>query len=315
MTEERLDDLLRSMEYTLAARRRSPATIDQYQRSLIRFYQWLDARGEIDISAVTPGVVEEWMTSLQRTVVGKGADGLPKLMAPSTVRYNYAGLRGFYKWHSRREGYVTPFAAVESPSVPETRKDVVSTRDMKRVLDYLRAAGRLRDVALVGLLYDTGMRASEVCGVKTTDIVWANARQKQDVSFIKLEDTKNGETRDVPISYAAGEMLDLWLSKRKDKGNDWLFPNLRTGRPLTRSGLLQVVKEAFEDIGLKGIGPHDLRHTFATHFLDGDSAKVGDLMAIGGWRSEQMARHYTKDGKQRRAMKSHRENSPLSRLG
>lgn len=299
MIVENPDDLMRSLEYSMSARRRSELTIDQYRRSFRRFYQWLCERGEpASLAEVEPRHVEEWLV------------GLAKDLKPATVGWYYRGLRGFYRWHSKREGYSTPFFNIEAPRVPESRKDVVSEADMAKVLKHLRALGRHRDAAIIGLFYDTGMRASEVAGIRTEDIVWG----KRGDSFIRLGDTKNGEYRDVPFSYTAGELIDMWLSKRPNPHSPWLFTG-RRGTPLTRSGLLQIVKESFQEIGVQGIGPHDLRHTFATHFLDGEGAQVADLMTIGGWKSEQMARHYTKEGKQRRAMKSHRENSPLARLG
>lgn len=292
MTTESLDDVLRSLEYSLLARGRSGHTVRQYKNCATRFSQFI---GGSPLSTATRGQVEQWLLSLRQ-------DGA----APSTVYHYFTGLRTFYKWYSSRDGFTSPMAGISGPSVPEPEKRILTPDEIARVLAVLKAARRYRDCAIIALMYDTGMRASEVCGLRWQDVDWKE-------STVKLTDTKNGDIRIVPFSYAAGERLDYWRTKNKRRDLPWMFHGTR-GR-LTRSGLLQMIRKAFQEIGVEGIGPHTLRHTFATHFLDGSDAHVSDLMTIAGWKSEAMARRYTKEGKTRRAIKAHRENSPLARLG
>ena len=292
MTTEPLDDVLRSLEYSLLARGRSIHTLRQYKLAATKFSEFIDGA---PLRKATRGQVEQWLLSLRQA----GSK-------PSTVYHYFTGLRTFFKWYSIRDGFTSPMAGIGSPSVPEPEKRILTVEEIRRVLATLKAGRRYRDAAIIALMYDTGMRASEVCGMKWEDVDWKE-------NTITLSDTKNGDLRLVPFSYAAGERMDLWRSKGKRKDLPWLFPGTRG--QLTRSGLLQMIRKAFVEIGVDGIGPHSLRHTFATHFLDGSDAHVSDLMMIAGWKSESMARRYTKDGRQRRAIKAHRENSPLSRLG
>jgi integrase/recombinase XerC len=292
MTAEPLPDLLHSLGYHMGAKNRAQATVDQYSRALSRFYHWLAERGEPDLAAVRQGDIEEYLDALRQA-------GL----APGTVRYQYAGLQGAFKWHSRREGYPSPMLQMEKPKVPESHKDVVPLDEQRRIMLSLDRQKRYRDAAIVSLLLENGMRVSELCGLDVADLRWKTDE-------VVIRDTKNDEVRVVPFLPATGERLDLWQRKRTDKGSPWLFSGQR-GQRITRSGVLQMVKRTFDGLGWPNIGPHDLRHTFATTYLDANPHGAEDLKAVGGWKSDTMVQMYAKKGRARRSALSFRQNSPL----
>lgn len=284
-----IDEVLQSLRYHLEARNLSEHTIHQYETSLRRFYAW---RG--DLANVTPAVVEEYLASLRSA-------GL----ASVTLRWHFAGLQGFFKWHARREDYANPTLGMEPPRIQERPKDVVGLADMRRVLVLLDRRKRYRDAALISLLLESGLRISEALSLNWSDIDW---RQRE----ARLPQTKNREAGEVPFLAGTGERLDLWRSKRRDKSAPYVFPG-RNGR-LTRSGALQLVKKAFAEIGLPAISPHDLRHSFATAYMDANPEGEAVLKVIGRWKSDTMVRRYSKKGREARAKAAFRESSPMNRL-
>lgn len=83
---------------------------------------------------------------------------------------------------------------------------------------------------------------------------------------------------------------------------------------LTRSGALQMVKRVFRAHGIEGISPHDLRHTFAMTYMDSNDARVEDMMEVGGWKSDSVARYYAKHSQKRRAIRASRKHLPGAKL-
>lgn len=293
MTGHISDNKLRSLEWGLKAARRSPHTIRQYRHCAVRFSEWLLR----DPSDATREEVVRFLSDLQGQY------------RPATVRHYFNGLRAFFKFLVD-EGDIasSPFDKVKAPTVPEVPKDVLTLKEVGDALSALDAQKGLRDAALVSLLIDTGMRASEVVSIRNGDINW------EDMT-ITLSGTKNNDVRVVPFGESTGSRILRWTRGRKDSG-EFLFvgSRRRAGLQLTPNGVYQIVNKAFTRLGHPEIGPHDLRHTFATLYLDDPDARLDDLREICGWKSEAMARRYTKQGATRRAIAGHRRSSPLSRI-
>ena len=180
----------------------------------------------------------------------------------------------------------------------------MSVGDMAKAMRFLHDARRWRDAALVGLLYDTGMRASEVANLRTDDIDLEHG-----VAVIRH--TKGKRVRRVSFSDECARLLDrYWRRARKDP--EWAFNG--TKGKMRRDGIYDVVTRVFRDAGVPGvISPHDLRHTSASHV----AAKMGesDMMALYGWEDAAMARHYTRQVRAELALKAHKSASPLKALG
>ena len=156
------------------------------------------------------------------------------------------------------------------------------------------------------------MRAAELTRLCVEDV------DLRDEFEVLIRSSKNGDVRSVPIDVQTAKRIDRWLRHRRDKGHERLFTGERShvGHPLTPNGLFQIVRSIFRDAGIEGsIGPHDLRHTFATTFMGNAGAQEGDLMMLGGWRSPEIARHYAKAARAQHAKAAHRRFSPVGKLG
>jgi len=295
MTRAKFDDVMRSFEYSLRAAGKSQHTINQYLGSPRAFLEWY---GRDPLQAKRHDI-EGWLAELS------------KRLAPATVAHLYSGLKAFYRWLLEEDEIAEdPMAKVRKPKVPETEKDIVPAEVMARVLSELDSTRQYREAAIISLLYDTGMRANELVGLRVDDIDW-------DEQVILIRKTKNAEIRVVPFSNQTGLRLRRWLRKRPHQDAEHLFTAQRgpaAGRPLTTSGLRQIVQSVFEGKTRGSITPHDLRHTFATHFLEDETARPEDLMTIAGWKSDAMLRRYTRSRKQARAIAAHRRLSPVARL-
>jgi site-specific recombinase XerD len=296
MTAVSFDNTLRSLSYSLRAQRKSEHTVRQYTASARKFHSWFQGRDGFP-AGVTRQDIVSWLAHEQEL-------GL----APASIRHDYAGLSAVFRWLVEEgELETNPMWKVRPPAVPASPKDVVSVDIMGKVLAGLDKAKAYRDAAIISLFYDTGMRVSELAGVRLQDVDW-------DAMTVSLADTKNNEARTVPFSVTTARRLDRWQRNRGDPESPCLFTG-KKGGPLTRSGLLQLVKRTFKPYGLTTISPHDLRHTFATHYLDSPEAREGDLQSIAGWKSPSMLGRYTASTREARAIRAHRRLSPVERLG
>jgi integrase len=287
--------MIRSFERHLRAENLSPSTRLQYTGSAERFEAWL---GERDLMAATRADVESWLVELHER------------QRPATVRYRYLGLRAFYDWLlDEGEIEASPFGPpgarrIRPPELPETAQDVVDVEAIARLFRLLDRHKRWRDAVVIAVLYDTGMRASELAGALSENV-------DLEAGTILLETTKGRRPRLVGIAPETSRYIDrYWRRPRRDER--YLINGSR-GR-MTREGIYHVVSSCFAEIGVPNIGPHDLRHTSATHqVLSGEVSESG-LMATMGWRSSAMVRRYTEQGRVEVALAEHRRASPMARL-
>lgn len=107
------------------------------------------------------------------------------------------------------------------------------------------------------------------------------------------------------------ERLDRYIRRRKDD-SPYVFVNQRGG-PLTRSGVYWLVRSVFRETG-RVVGPHDLKHTSATHVAESGLMGELEMADVYAWKDVEMARHYTKAARQKMAAKSQQTKSPLDRL-
>ena len=204
--------------------------------------------------------------------------------ASSTVARKVAAIKSFFHflW---RAGHISddPTAALDSPRVEKRLPRVISFEEVKRLLAQPSkdsGAKGLRDRALLHLLYATGMRASEVVSLNLDDLNLASASVRCW--------GKGSKERIIPIHPQAVEALREYVErgrreflKPENPGERALFLNWR-GRRLTRQGLWLIFKGYAEEAGLpEGVTPHTLRHSFATHMLDGDADLINVQQLLG----------------------------------
>jgi integrase/recombinase XerD len=263
-------------------------TLTSYRRDLSRYLSFLGARGCGEPSDVRPPDVAAFLVALR-----EGGDGHPPLGAGSAARAVVA-VRGFHRF-MRREGLAAedPAEQVKPPTPPRRLPKAISVDDVERLL---RAAGpgdtalSLRDRALLELLYGTGARISEAVGLDLDEL-------DLDGGAVKLSG-KGGKQRVVPVGSYARKAVSTYLVRARPalaaagRGSPALFLNARGGR-LSRQSAWAVLRSCAEKAGLRvDVSPHVLRHSFATHLLDG-GADVRVVQELLGHASVATTQVYT----------------------
>jgi integrase/recombinase XerD len=238
---------------TLQARR-SPRTVDAYRRDLAALHAFLDK----DVADVTSGELESWVASMR-------AEGL----AASTIARRVSAVRAFFRHlvliGTRDEN---PAASLQLPRRARTLPRALSPAETERLID--AAVGStpraLRDRALVELLYGAGLRVSEAVGLEKSGV----ALEDRVVRVLG----KGDKERLVPLGRPAAEAVRRYLALGRPhldrRYRPELFLNARGGA-LTRAGAFLILRKLADRAGLepRRVHPHLLRHSFATHLLEG----------------------------------------------
>jgi len=289
-----LDDQLRGyLDHLTIERGVAANTLSSYRRDLRRYAAHLATRGVDDVAAVTEEHVTDFLVSLR---VGDEDLGTTPLSAVSAARTLIA-VRGFHRF-AAAEGLTTvDVARAVKPPTPTRR--LPKSISLDDVVALLEAAGgdsetdgplTLRNRALLEVLYSTGARISEAVGLDVDDV---------DVqSRSVLLRGKGGKQRLVPIGRPAVSALEAYYVRgrpdlaRRGKGTPAIFLNARGGR-LSRQSAWQVLQDAAERAGISGsVSPHTLRHSFATHLLEG-GADVRVVQELLGHASVTTTQIYT----------------------
>jgi integrase/recombinase XerD len=268
-------------------------TLSSYRRDLRRYSKHLSDRGIHDLAKVVEDDVSEFLVALRR---GDPDSGAVALSAVSAARALIA-VRGLHRFAVAEGLTDLDVARAVRPPTPSRRLPKSLTID--DVLALLDGAGgdspadgplTLRNRALLELLYSTGSRISEAVGLDVDDI----DTQARSV----LLSGKGGKQRLVPVGRPAVQALEAYLVRgrpelaRRGRGTPAIFLNVRGGR-LSRQSAWQVLQDAAERAGIKsGVSPHMLRHSFATHLLEG-GADVRVVQELLGHASVTTTQIYT----------------------
>jgi integrase/recombinase XerD len=268
-------------------------TLSSYRRDLRRYSEHLSDRGIHDLAKVGEDDVSEFLAALRR---GDPESGRVALSAVSAARALIA-VRGLHRFAAAEGLAELDVARAVRPPTPGRRLPKSLTID--EVLALLEGAGgdgpadgplTLRNRALLELLYSTGSRISEAVGLDVDDID-TQARTA-------LLRGKGGKQRLVPVGRPAIQALDAYLVRgrselaRRGRGTPAMFLNARGGR-LSRQSAWQVLQDAAERAGItSGVSPHMLRHSFATHLLEG-GADVRVVQELLGHASVTTTQIYT----------------------
>ena len=268
-------------------------TLSSYRRDLRRYQDHLLSRGVNDLAGVTEDDVSEFLIAVRK---GDADAGVVALSAVSAARALIA-VRGLHRFAAAEGLTVLDVARAVKPPTPSRRLPKSLTVD--EVLALLDGAGgdspsdgplALRNRALLELLYSTGARISEAVGLDVDDID-THARSA-------LLRGKGGKQRLVPVGRPAIEALHAYLVRgrpelaRRGRGTPAIFLNARGGR-LSRQSAWQVLQDAADRAGLTAaVSPHTLRHSFATHLLDG-GADVRVVQELLGHASVTTTQIYT----------------------
>jgi integrase/recombinase XerD len=243
----------------------SPRTIEAYRRDVIRCASFMRANGVESVGAISPGLLREFVYHLKDL-------GL----AGSSIRRNISALRTWFRV-LLTEGVVThdPTERLDTPQRWRTLPEVLSVDEVTKLLAAPGLDERLafRDRAMLELAYGAGLRVSEWIGLAVRDVLL-------DEGLVRVFG-KGSKERLVPIGRSAIGAVAVYTRELRPvlehgEGQGILFLNGQ-GRPLTRMGAWKILRKYVTLAGIeKPVSPHTLRHSFATHLLEGGA----DLRAV-----------------------------------
>lgn len=278
------------LDHLRVERGASSNTVSGYRRDVGRYLADLRAQGITSLDAVTAADVGRHVEGLRSGEV----TGRP--LAATSVARACAAIRGLHRF-ALREGLVTqdPAADLEPPRAPGRLPKALSVPEVTRLLDAAHVGDspvHLRDAALLELLYATGARISEAVALAVDDL-----DLDEDVPVVRLFG-KGRKERIVPVGHYARDAVAAYLVRarpelsRRGRGTSSLFLNTR-GRPLSRQSAWEALQRVAAEAGLTShVSPHTLRHSFATHLLEG-GASVRDVQELLGHSSVQTTQIYT----------------------
>ncbi|WP_206885618.1 site-specific tyrosine recombinase XerD [Alicyclobacillus mali (ex Roth et al. 2021)] len=261
----------------------SENTAASYARDLTDFSQYL-AREQRTIREADRTSILRYLSDLKR-----------RGMKPTTIARRMSALRSFFRY-SLREGWlqVDPTADIEVAAPDEDLPRVVSEEDVERLIGAVHRpdAMGLRDRAMLETLYATGVRVSELLGLSMEDV-------ELSAGFVRVFGKGNKE-RVVPLGEIAQDALGRYLRYgrpllARDRGENAVFLN-RFGRRMTRQGFWNILKGYARQAGVTAeVTPHMLRHSFATHLLEGgaDLRVVQELLGHADISTTERYTHVT----------------------
>jgi integrase/recombinase XerD len=262
--------------------------LSSYQRDLARYRQFLGERGISDPAAVGESDVTQFLASLR-----EGAPQRPPLSASSAAR-TLVAVRGLHRFLVMEGASETdPAAGVAPPKVPTRLPKAISITDVENLLSTASLGGTpatLRDRAMLEVLYGAGARISEAVGLDLDDI-------DLEQGSVRLVG-KGSKERVVPLGSYAREAVRAYTVRARPskalrgRGTPALFLNQHGGR-LSRQGAWAAIHAAAQRAGLGDkVSPHTLRHSFATHMLDG-GADIRVVQELLGHASVTTTQIYT----------------------
>ncbi len=279
------------LDHLLVERGLATNTLTSYRRDLRRYLQFLGEAGIRELDAVREGTVSSFLVRLR-----EGDADHPPLSATSAAR-TLVAVRGFHKF-ALGDGLASldPASAVKPPSPAKRLPKALPLSDVEAILEAAGAAGTtlaLRDRALLEVLYGTGARISEAVGLDVDDL--------DQVDGTVLLRGKGSKERLVPVGSYARDAVAAYLVRARPElvsvsgaatTAGAMFLNARGGR-LSRQSAWAVLVRAAERAGVtRDVSPHTLRHSFATHLLDG-GADVRVVQELLGHASVTTTQVYT----------------------
>ncbi len=263
----------------------SKNTLLAYSRDLGKYLNYLVTLGA-SVETVTADQVSGFVSFLRREKLGE-----------SSIARAVVSIRNFHKFIAKDYGYADPARDVLPPKIPGRLPKALSIAQVTQLLEGVSGEGiQIRDRALLEILYASGARVSEIIGLNVEDLSKFEPAQGQSVLTVKVRGKGNKE-RIVPIGRYAQRAISQYLTRcrpdlAKSARESALFLN-KNGTRLSRQSAWSIVAKAAGSAGIeKLVTPHSLRHSFATHLLDG-GADIRVVQELLGHSSVTTTQIYT----------------------
>jgi integrase/recombinase XerD len=278
---------INSFALRLAAEGKAAKTIRTYTEAV----QWFAAAclsGQGSWEQVTGREIQQWMVWL-----------LDRYSA-AYASNQYRALQQFFKWLAAEDQLPDPMAGLQPPQVPAKLVPFFTPGELTRLEQTCagRSFAQRRDTAIIAVLTATGIRLSELAGLRCDDIdLW-----QREITV----HGKGGKDRIVKIGHQAARSLDRYLRARSRHAQAWrlqLWLGINNREPLTAAGIYQMTARRGRQCGVDAF-PHRFRHHFGHTWLDRGGPE-GDLMELNGWTSPQMLRRYGASARSARARRTY----------
>ena len=263
-------------------------TLESYQRDLNQYHSFLKDDLKIkSIKNVTLGDIRTYVRYLS-----------DKAMAASSVKRAISTIRTYHNF-LLAEGRMkdNPAQLLDTPKIPQKLPNILTIEEIDTILNIIPndKPMAIRDLAIFEMMYSCGLRVTELCDIKTTDILW-------DSDIIRVNG-KGNKQRFVPIGPIARDNLKNYLNHKRpslaDKNHNVVELFLsQNGRKLTRMMIWILLKKWTDASNLqKKVSPHTLRHSFATHLLEGgaDLRSVQEMLGHADISTTQVYTHLDKE--------------------
>ena len=272
-----LKDINLYIDYIFEVRNLSANTASSYKRDLIKLSTFLESLKISSYSSISDETCTGWIGSLYASNNN-----------PRSIQRHLSSAKGFFKF--LKKNYLidtSPFELINAPKTPSHLPDVLSPEDVEQLLNFKPCdALEIRDLAIVELMYSSGLRVSETANINLDDF-------EEEMTFLRVLG-KGSKTRLVPLGRYAVNAINNWIKERSkySEESSALFINLKGSRLSVRSIQLRLKRLATKQ-GLPPVHPHMLRHSFATHMLEssGDLRTIQELLGHSSLSTTQI---YTK---------------------
>ena len=272
-----LNDINEYLVFVSQLKNLSENTTKSYKRDLKKLYLFLEKLNVTNYSDIKEEICSAWIGDLYS-----------QNNKPKSIQRHLSSAKGFFRFLKKNNLISSsPFELVTAPKSSNTLPDVLSPEDVEQLLNFKPSNTiEIRDMAIVELMYSSGLRVSETVNINISDF-------EENMSFLRVLG-KGSKTRLVPMGRFAINAINNWISEREKISNntDALFLNSKGSRLSVRSIQLRLKKMAIKQ-GLPPVHPHMLRHSFATHMLEssGDLRTIQELLGHSSLSTTQI---YTK---------------------
>ena len=287
----------RYFNYLTVEKGLSEKTISAYSADLIGYIRFLQENGSRRVSENDAAVILKYLIDMRKSGLG-----------PRSRARHLISIRGFYKFLVQEHILKTdPARLVDLPKSGLKLPDILSVDEVQRLIEApdTRKPNGARDAAMLEILYASGLRISELVHLKLQDV-------NLEAGYVRVFG-KGSKERIVPIGRPAQEKIENYLAAArtqmlKNTASHFLFV-ARAGRPITRQGFWKLLKQYAQKVGIKKtVTPHMLRHSFATHLLEGGADLRAVQMMLGHMdiSTTQIYTHVARD----HLKKAHRKYHP-----